>query len=385
MQRMRIGLIHKRLDLKGGTERDLCRTAEGLRDLGHEIHLFCSEFLVAAPPGVVQHCVRVLPLGRTSRLWTFALRAPPAARRYCCDVTVGFGRILRQDIVRSGGGSHQGFLDQMASNGGMARRLWQTLSIYHRSVVSIESRQFRSTGYKHVIAVSERVKKELIETYAIPNEKISVLYNGVDEIRFHPFRRIQMRSMIRQRWGIPAEVKLVLFVGSGFRRKGLDRLLAVWRSVRLKDTWLMVVGDDARLPWYKARGESIAAGRIVFVGRQSDIENYYAAADIVALPAVQEAFGNVVLEGLASGLPVLVSKQTGASEVLSGALLGGIVTAPEKTDAVENTLVMLLDTARNPDLCAAARRIGEEYSWKNHFHNLETLLTRIAGSRQNVA
>lgn len=41
---MKIALVHKRLDLKGGTERDLFKTAEGLRDLGHEIHLFCGEF-----------------------------------------------------------------------------------------------------------------------------------------------------------------------------------------------------------------------------------------------------------------------------------------------------------------------------------------------------
>jgi glycosyltransferase involved in cell wall biosynthesis len=123
----------------------------------------------------------------------------------------------------------------------------------------------------------------------------------------------------------------------------------------------------------------------VFVGRQSDIENYYAAADILALPALQEAFGNVILEGLASGLPVLVSQQTGAAEVLSGRLRRGIVSAHESTDALQRTLVALLDTARDPDLCAAARRVGEEYSWKNHFEKLETLLTRVVGSRQDVA
>ncbi|MGH7783750.1 MAG: glycosyltransferase family 4 protein, partial [Candidatus Binatia bacterium] len=327
---MKIGLVHKRLDLKGGTERDLYVTAQGLRDLGHEIHLFCSELSVSAPTGVIVHRVPVLRLGRTARLWTFALWAPKIAGRYHCDVIVGFGRILRQDVLRSGGGSHRGFLDKFGSHGGARRRLWQRFSIYHQSILAIERRQFHSNRYKQVIAVSEEVKKDLMRYYEIPENKICVLYNGVDENRFHPSRRMEARPLIRQRWGIPADVALVLFVGSGFRRKGLDRLLSIWKSPRLKDTWLLVVGDDARMPWYKAWGESVAQRRIVFAGRQSDIENYYAAADIVALPAIQEAFGNVILEALASGLPVLVSRAAGAAEVLSEPLCHGIVTKPEE-------------------------------------------------------
>ena len=58
---MKIALVHKRLDLNGGTERDLFQTAEGLRDLGHEVHLFCSEYGVPAPRDVIVHHVPVIP------------------------------------------------------------------------------------------------------------------------------------------------------------------------------------------------------------------------------------------------------------------------------------------------------------------------------------
>ena len=72
---MKIGLAHKRLDLGGGTERDLYKTAEGLRDLGHDVHLFCSEFKVDPPEGTVRHVVPTLAFGRTARLWSFARSA----------------------------------------------------------------------------------------------------------------------------------------------------------------------------------------------------------------------------------------------------------------------------------------------------------------------
>src|SRR5262245_64085500 len=90
---LKIALMHKRLDLKGGTERDLFKTAEGLRDLGHEVHLFCSEFGVAPPAGVRAHRVPVLPPGRTLRLWSFAWFAPRIINNAACDVVVSFGRL----------------------------------------------------------------------------------------------------------------------------------------------------------------------------------------------------------------------------------------------------------------------------------------------------
>ncbi len=374
---MKIALVHKRLDLKGGTERDFYQTAEGLRDLGHEVHLFCSEYGVKPPPDTVAHRIPVLPVGRTARLWSFALSAPAIIRRYHCDVVVSFGRMLKADIVRSGGGSHRGFLERLGGQGGLGRRLWQRLSPYHQSVLAIERCQFQPERYKRIIAVSAEVRRDLMWRYAVPPERIEVLYNGVDQRRFHPSRREKFRSTIRERWQIPEKSPLVLFVGSGFRRKGLDLLLSVWSAPGLSNACLLVVGDDARLSAYKARARSVAGERIVFAGRQDDVENYYAAADVVALPSLQEAFGNVVLESLAAGLPVLVSREAGAAELLTGALVEGIVDRIDDREELVGKLVKLLDRCADPSLAAEARALGEEFSWERHFHELEALLLEV--------
>jgi UDP-glucose:(heptosyl)LPS alpha-1,3-glucosyltransferase len=374
---LRIGLIHKRLDLKGGTERDLFLTAVGLRDLGHEIHLFCSECAVQAPAGISVHHVSVPPFGRTARMWSFAIRAPKIAAAYHCDIVIGFGRILKQDLLRSGGGSHRGFLQRLGHQAGWRRRLWQRVSIYHRSVLAIEKRQYQQGRYKKILAVSDEVKRDLMMNYQVPEHSITVLYNGVDRNRFHPRERDQGHASIRERWRVPADAPMVLFVGNGFRRKGLDRLLSVWNSPRLKDTWLLVVGDDARIARYKAWGDRVGQGRVIFTGRQSDVENYYAAADLLALPAVQEAFGNVILEALSSGLPVLVSREVGAVEVLSGVLLEGVIDRPDDPSDLENKLLWLLKRKNDPEFKKTASLIGAEFSWPNHFRRLETILTRV--------
>lgn len=375
---MKIGLAHKRLDLRGGTERDLYKTAEGLRDLGHEIHLFCCEYEVEPPVGTFRHRVPVLPLGRTARLWSFATLAPRITREHKCDVVLGFGRMLQQDVLRSGGGTHLGFLERLGREGGARRRLWQRMSCYHRSLLAIEKRQFRPGQFKKILAVSEEVKHDIVRHYSVPAEQILVIYNGVDQARFHPSRSQEARAVVRNQWNIPLDAPVVLFVGSGFRRKGLDRLLALWNHSKLQSSYLLIVGDDARIARYKAWAETVSKERIIFTGRRHDVENYYAAADVVALPSVQEAFGNVVLEALSSGVPVVVSRSVGAAELLEGVLSDGIVNTPEDSAELKTKLIRTLERARNSVCRTEARRLAQEYSWQNHFRRLEAVLAGIS-------
>jgi UDP-glucose:(heptosyl)LPS alpha-1,3-glucosyltransferase len=373
---VKVALVHKRLDLKGGTERDLFQTAEGLRDLGHQVHLFCSEYGVPPPRDVIAHRVPVIPLGRTARLWSFAWLGQAAIKKVDCDVVIGFGRLLRQDALRCGGGTHRGFLRRLGVEGGWRRRLWQKASPYHRSLLALEKRQYDPTSARIIIAVSEQVKRDIVANYSVPAEKIVVLYNGVDRDRFHPSRRAAVRDKIRSQWKIPSDASVVMFAGSGFRRKGLDRLISIWNASRLEKVFLLVVGADARLRQYQSHAESVAPGRIVFTGRQDDIENYYAAADGLALPSLQEAFGNVVIEALASGLPVLVSRDSGACEVLQGSLAEGILDRDMDTDALERKVLWLLKKSSDPSCAREARKIAEEHGWDNHFRKLEALLLK---------
>ncbi len=382
---MKIALAHKRLDLLGGTERDFYRTAEGLRDLGHDVHLFCADFAVSPPEGTRGHKIPSLALGRAARLLSFAFFAPRAILPHRCDLIVGFGRMVQQDILRSGGGSHRVFLEKMAQGEGILRRFWHRVSVYHRSVLAVERLQYRPGNFRTILAVSREVKRELMMTYHVPERKIVVLYNGVDHERFHPRNRGRSRERVRAQWGIPPEAPVVLFVGSGFKRKGLDRLIAIWKSPALVGIYLLVVGGDAQWKHYSSWAKSQAEGRIVFAGRQSEVEDYYGAADLLVLPAFQEAFGNVILEALASGLPVVTTRAVGAAEILAGELEAGILADADQPSEIEAKILWMLNPKRWPSLSEQARKLGERYSWKNHFQELEgCLLEAVAESRREA-
>jgi UDP-glucose:(heptosyl)LPS alpha-1,3-glucosyltransferase len=379
---MKIGLVHKRLDLKGGTERDLYRTAEGLRDLGHEIHLFCSEFGVAPPAGTFLHHVPALALGRTARLWSAALWGPRHIRKQRCDIVMGFGRQTEQDVLRSGGGTHRGFLERLGEIEGRRRRLWQTVSPYHRGVLALEKRQFALGNFRRIIAVSNQVKRDIMAHYGVPEARIAVLHNGVDQERFHPCVREKWRREIRAQWRIPDDAPAVLFVGSGFLRKGVDRLLAIWNRPSLRNAYLLIVGEDASLGHYRALAKSAAADRIVFAGRQEAVEKYYGAADVLALPSLQEAFGNVVLEGLACGLPVIVARAAGAAEVLRGEAACGVVDDPNAPDELAEKITAQLERAAEPRYRTELRRTVANYSWRSHFVKLNDELWEVWSEKQ---
>jgi UDP-glucose:(heptosyl)LPS alpha-1,3-glucosyltransferase len=217
----------------------------------------------------------------------------------------------------------------------------------------------------------------------VPEDKIAVIYNGVDPERFHPHNRERSRARIKAQWGIPSEAPLVLFVGSGFQRKGLNRLLKVWGSPLLQGIYLLVVGEDVHWDRYRSLAMSQGQGRVVLAGRQDNIEDYYGAADILALPSFQEAFGNVILEALASGVPVLTTMAVGAAELLAGELREGILVNPDDPRELQDKILAMVDHRRWSNLTSMARELGERWSWSNHFLELERYLNTVCREKQS--
>jgi len=314
---------------------------------------------------------------RTARLLTFAYFTPRVMDRYPCDVIMSFHPLLEQDLFRSGGGPHRVYIQKMSKNRSFWRRFWYWISPYHRSLMAIEKRQMQPGGCRKIISVHQQGKKEIVDTYGLPKEKVRVIHNGVDHERFHPGRRLQEGKKIRESLGIPLNLPVVIFVGTGFRRKGLDRVLRIWGSDKCQGVYLLVVGDDARLPYYRRRW---SGNQIIFVGPQSRVEDYYAAADLLVLPTIHDAFGNVVLEALSSGLPVVTVAGLGSTDQLDGDLTEGILTDPDDPEELQNRILRQLDKSRWPSLSRAARQVAEKYSWTKYLTEIETELNGLARS-----
>jgi len=169
-----------------------------------------------------------------------------------------------------------------------------------------------------IIAVSNFTKGKIVEHYGIPAEKIQVVHNGIDEC---DYTSIPDRLSELKRNG----QKIVLFAGRITIQKGPEYFVrAAKRVLEVNPNVLFLVvgsGDMERQMILEAASLGIS-DRVMFVGflRGDDLNAAYRAADLFVMPSVSEPFGITPLESIIAGAPVLISKQSGVSEVITHAL-----------------------------------------------------------------
>ena len=166
---------------------------------------------------------------------------------------------------------------------------------------------------------------------------------------------------------------IALFVGSGFARKGLDRAISGLARGGVKAS-LLVVGAGDTGPYERQARASGLAERVRFLGVRDDVERLHAVADLLLLPTRYDAFGNVVLEAMASGLPVATTRTNGASELIRDGENGLVC-----EESFAPAFAALDDPAALRRLGGAARSTAEEHTWAHHAERVLELYRKVAG------
>ncbi len=342
---MRIAIICRPFVFSGGLENATAGLVEEFVRQGYDLHLFSPSGQLPLP-GVTLHRVPVIPSPSAARVLSFALAASAMVRRGRFDVVQSHERSLSQDIYRAGEGCHRAYLAIKARRLGRAKRVALRASPSHLALLALERRLFTSGATRRIVAISRQGREEIRTLYGVPDARITVIYNGVDQQRFHPDHRERFGPAIRAAFGIPPQAWLVLMVGSGFERKGLGPLIEGFARFRDPHARLLVVGKGNPRPYYALAERLGVGGRLAWAGPRPDVERFYAAADLVALPALYEPFGNVHLEALAAGLPVLASRRSGGAEVVRHGETGWILENPEDAAAIAGGLEALRNADR---------------------------------------
>lgn len=340
---LNIALIRQRYTAFGGAERFVAGAMQALREHGAQLTIVTRQWasdddhhsLICNPPY----------LGSLWRDWGFARCVCRTLARQQFDLVQSHERIACCDIYRAGDGVHREWLKQRGRTLGILGRMAIALNPYHRYVLAAEHKLFHSPRLKAVICNSRMVKAEIQEHFGLPEDKLHVIYSGVDTNAFHPGLKTLHRAALRQQWGIPADAPLFLFVGSGFERKGLRALLLA--MARLSPaSHLMVVGKDKHLERYRQLAAQLGlAARVHYAGGQADPRPYYGAADAFALPTRYDPFPNAALEAFASGLPVITSTKSGAAELIKNGHNGYVCDALD-----ERCLAQSMEAVLGPGL-----------------------------------
>ena len=184
-----------------------------------------------------------------------------------------------------------------------------------------------------------------------------MIYNGVDLEHFHPGLRDEHRQRCAQNSVFAETAPVILFVGSGFERKGVPMLLRALAAMQRKDAQLVVVGKDRQQKLAEMLAQTLGVDeRVHFLGGQQDVRPYYGAADVFCLPTLYDPFPNAALEALACGLPLVTTTTCGAPELIAASPCGYYCSAGD-VDALARLLAQSVASAHLPAVREKAREI----------------------------
>ena len=322
---MRIALVRQRYSAYGGAERFIERALAALGGQGIALTLLARAWI--GEPASVVRCDPFY-VGRLWRDWRFARAVCREIARRPFDLVQSHERITCCDVYRAGDGVHAQWLRNRRAALVPLGRLALALNPYHAYILAAERRLFASARLRAVICNSYMIRDEIRSWFGTAEEKLYVIYNGIDSETFHPRLRELHRSSMRQKLSIPIGAPVHLFVGGGFERKGALRLLEAFARSRQHDAHLVIVGKDRAQSRAGRLARSLGvASRVHFAGAQDDVRPWYGASDSFVLPSLYDPFPNAALEAMACGLPVVVTPQCGTAELIEEGVDGFIVDA----------------------------------------------------------
>jgi UDP-glucose:(heptosyl)LPS alpha-1,3-glucosyltransferase len=358
---MKIAIIRQKFVLYGGAEQFVQGYINQLAESGHDIHIFANQWTPSTHPNIHIHHVPTFKINSFIRTLSFSWFSAQAIEKESFDIIQSHEKTWKQDVYRVGDGCHKEWLNQRKRFLPSLKGFFLSFNPFHQLILKLEKNMFESGQCKKFIAISQMVKEDILRNYHCPPENISVVYNGVDLKRFHPENKIRFRQDIRKKLGISEDSTLILFVGSGFERKGLKYLLQATQFLQSGD-WKLLIMGKGKWNKYLQFIPSNLRNRIIYKEPTSGIEEYYSAADIFALPSIYEPFGNANLEALATGLPVITTRYCGAANIIQHKLNGLIVENAASPNEIADNINMLFDPALRQSMSTNARTLAERFS-----------------------
>ncbi len=359
-----IGFVRRGYSASGGAEAYLKRLARGLVQMGHQTLLFSTTDWPKSdwPEGEVRHLRARSPTGFAEELEQLRAQVP-------MDVLMSLERVCSCDVYRAGDGVHRAWLARRARLEAPWQRVVRRFSRKHEDLLRLEKGLLDDRRAERVIANSQMVKNEIIDLFNYRPDRIEVIRNGLPlaEFQFDPGIREKTRIDLR----LGEDELALLFVGSGWERKGLRFAIEAVDSMKHRKPRLFVAGRGTSSDFHSSDTQ--------FLGEVMDVRSLYAAADLFILPTVYDPFSNASLEALASGLPVITTRANGFSEVMEDKIHGSIIDRPDDVKGLRDAIELWSDpTRRSAARSAILSRAGQFDIRKNVEQTIAVLIQAAA-------
>lgn len=338
----------------GGLQRDFLRIARICQSRGHEIHVFTMHWEGKQEPGFHVHAIETRGLQNHSRGHFFVQEVQKTVKKQVFQLVIGFNKMPHLDIYYAADICYQARIRKEKS-------LFYRLLPRYRRWVSMESAVFDRGNKTHILLISPQQQAEFIQYYQTETNRFHLLPPGISRDYIATRNAEAIRNQVRSAYGIHANDKILLLIGSSFKTKGLDRAinaLAALSTHQHHNTHLFVVGQDEAKPYATMAKRQNVLNRVYFLGAQANVIPFLLAADLLVHPAYRENTGTVLLEALASGLPILTLDHCGYAHHVQQAKGGKVLAAPFSQAVFNQTLNDMLShdrlsIYRNNGICYA--------------------------------
>jgi glycosyltransferase involved in cell wall biosynthesis len=287
------------------------------------------------------------------------------------------------DVVTAHSCHWAGMRASLKLNPGFVNRVRKCLSPAHRAITTLERTTFLSA--KHLVSVSRRVARQVKAAYpGIQRIPLSVIYPGVDSRFFNPDGLTARRSLLRSELGLKDTDVLFTLLANSPRLKGAERLLRALAQAQSRAGHLMIAsprGGNRFLE--RLAGKLNIRERVHFFSVGPDVLSVYAAGDVHAALPEYESFGLTLLEAMACGRPLLITRNAGAAELMHHEKEAILLPALASTDTVAAAMDRLVeDPGGRQRMALASRETAEHYSWDRMVASLEEIYLQVVEEKK---
>jgi len=304
----------------GGLQKDMLTIAQEAVKRGHEVKIFCREWQGDKPPEINCELIEVSALSNHKKNQQFIACLWGKLKSEPYDTVVGFDRIPGVDVYYAADTCFRAKLDK-------ERPFFYRYLPRYKGFLDIEQKLFGPGSNTTVLALAQSAVDEYREAYQTPVKRFHILPPGISKDRINTEK--QKSETISKELQLEKDSRVLLFIGSGFKTKGLDRAIRALAELNHEAVvHLAIAGQDKQEHFESLAQELNINNRVHFLGGRKDVPDLLKSADLLVHPARRENTGTVLLEAAVSGLPVICSAVCGYSRYIEENNLGRVIDEP---------------------------------------------------------
>ncbi|MHB1948773.1 MAG: glycosyltransferase family 4 protein [Gammaproteobacteria bacterium] len=318
----------------GGLQRDFIRIAQECLRRGHAVHVYTMAWEGANELGLPVTLIPAKGLQNHTRAQNFITEVHKQCANKPYDLLVGFNKMPGLDVYYAADTCFQAKARNQHGS-------WYRLTPRYRHLVKCEEAVFSNQSKTEILLISQLQQAEFVQYYQTNPARFHLLPPGIAKDRIAPDNAAEIRKNLRQELALKEDEFLLLMVGSGFKTKGLDRILlgfAHLPSELKKRSRLYIIGKDQTKSFEHQAKKLGINDKVSFLGGRDDVPRFLLGADLLLHPAYNENTGTVLLEALASGLPVLTTDVCGYAHFIQEAHAGQVLPSPFQQTQFNQTL-----------------------------------------------